>query len=87
VTELLVFVIDVFKLHARGVSAGATLFLRWDDRLQQFWISYLENGAFQVIDGSLVRPRPRDFDAAWPERDAEALAGTLRKRGPSPPSS
>ena len=116
-TDLEVTVLDVFKLHPRGVGAGATmtithlggtimradgpdiliandfppppvgtewfLFLAWNDKGQQFRIDYLDEGAFQVVDGSVVRPRA----SRNPLRasDAAAFAEVLRRGGITPP--
>ena len=60
------------------------MFLAWHDQTQQFRIDYLDEGAFQVIGGSLARPRGSRERLAAP--DADALAEALRRGGIMPPS-
>jgi hypothetical protein len=55
-------------------------FLQWDEDDQRFWVSYLEDGAFQVQhDGSLIPTRAAHPSTRWrAAMGAEALAERLR---------
>lgn len=53
------------------------LFLSWREDRQEFWIAYLDQGAFQVVDDALIRPR--DLGLSLPERTPEALAEVLEQ--------
>ena len=55
------------------------LFLRWEKDDQRFWISYLEDGAMQVVDGTLVPQPHASLSTRWRAMmGPEVLAGRLR---------
>lgn len=58
------------------------LFLRWQQETRQFWISYLEHGAFQVLNGLIAPESERGVSEAVQE--AEAFAEALRNAAPAP---
>jgi hypothetical protein len=56
------------------------LFLSWREDEQRFWITYLEDGALQVVDGKLVALEGASLSTRWRAgMDAEAFAEQLRR--------
>jgi hypothetical protein len=55
------------------------LFLYWREDRQEFWIAYLDEGAFQVVGDSLIRPR--ELGRPMPATNPDALAEALRRVG------
>ena len=54
------------------------LFLYWNKDTDEFWISSLQYGAFEVVDGKVALLADSPFGALWSGKHADAFADALR---------
>ena len=54
------------------------LFLYWDKDTDQFWISSLQYGAFEIVDGRVAPVSESRFGDGWRGQEADAFADALR---------
>ena len=61
-----------------AVGTEWILFLYWDEDTDQFWISSLQYGAFEIVDARVAPVADSRFGALWRGQEADAFADALR---------
>ena len=61
-----------------AVGTEWILFLYWNEETDEIWISSLQYGAFEIVDGRIAPVERSPFGDLWRGKDAEVFADALR---------